>query len=322
MRVWGVVAAVSLIDIGALDRAAGELLSGFDDGTQRVAIIRIAGQRPGVQHELATRCPGIGGDDGSLHTELIRRAGLALADALHLRSVEGIQLPAALALLLRADLIGARKWPHECRLEFTGEEFFQHEFPHERSDLSHWRKRLGNKLELLLAESLRVAHESGALRTKDLARVTVDTTVQPKNITFPTDAKLLHAAIKGLTRLARKHGVRLRQSYLRIAKRAAMMAGRYAHAKQFNRHRRQLRVLRTRLGRLIRDIGRKIAGCADLEAAFVWPLARADQLRPQQQRQRGWKLYFFQAPEVECIGMGKASAPYVLGVIAYITRRD
>jgi IS5 family transposase len=53
---------------------------------------------------------------------------------------------------------------------------------------------------------LRVAHESGALRTKDLARVTVDTTVQPKNITFPTDAKLLHAAIKGLTRLANKQG--------------------------------------------------------------------------------------------------------------------
>ena len=133
-------------------------------------------------------------------------------------------------------------------------------FPHERSDLSHWRKRLGDKLELLLAESLRVAHESGALRTRDLTRVTVDTTVQPKTITFPTDAKLLHAAIKGLNRLARKHGVRLRQSYLRIAKRAAMMAGRYAHAKQFNRHHRQLRILRTRLGRLIRDIRRKIAG--------------------------------------------------------------
>src|SRR5262245_1936028 len=45
------------------------------------------------------------------------------------------------------------------------EEFFQHEFPHERSGLSHWRKRLGGKLELLLAESLRVAHESVALRT-------------------------------------------------------------------------------------------------------------------------------------------------------------
>ena len=138
--------------------------------------------------------------------------------------------------------------------------------------------------------------------------------MQPKAITFPTDAKLLHAAIKGLNRLARKHGVQLRQSYLRIAKQAAMMAGRYAHAKQFNRHRRQLRILRTRLGRLIRDIGRKIAGKTDLEATFAWPLARASQIRSQQHRQRGWKLYSFHAPEVECIGKGKASAPYEFGV--------
>jgi IS5 family transposase len=120
------------------------------------------------------------------------------------------------------------RWVYDPYFQhFTGEEFFQHEFPHERSDLSHWRKRLGDKLELLLAESLRVAHEAGALRTNDLKRVTVDTTVQPKAITFPTDAKLPHAAIKGLNRLARRHGVQLRQSYVRIAKRAAMMAGRY-----------------------------------------------------------------------------------------------
>ena len=188
----------------------------------------------------------------------------------------------------------------------------------ERSDLSHWRKRLGDKLELLLAESLRVAHASGALRARDLKRVTVDTTVQPKAITFPTDAKLLHAAIKGLNRLASKYGVRLRQSYLRIAKRAAMMAGRYAHAKQFNRHRRELRIMRTRLGRIIRDVQRKIVGRAELEAVFAWPLSCASQIRSQQQRQRGWKLYSFHAPEVECIGKGKASAPYEFGVKASI----
>jgi IS5 family transposase len=146
----------------------------------------------------------------------------------------------------------------------------------------------------------------------------VDTTVQPKNITFPTDAKLLHAAINGIVRLAKKHGVQLRQSYQRIAKRAAMMAGRYAHAKQFKRHHRQLRLLRTRLGRIIRDVRRKIAGRADIEAAFEWPLARANQIRSQQQRQRGWKLYSFHAPEVECIGKGKANAPYEFGVKASI----
>jgi transposase, IS5 family len=110
--------------------------------------------------------------------------------------------------------------------------------------------------------------------------------------------------------------VRLRQSYVRIAKRAAMMAGRYAHAKQFKRHHRELRILRSRLGRLIRDIRRKIAGQEDREAAFSWPLSRADQIRSQQQRQRGWKLYSFHAPEVECIGKGKASAPYEFGVKA------
>jgi transposase, IS5 family len=162
------------------------------------------------------------------------------------------------------------------------------------------------------------AHAAGALRTGDLKRVTVDTTVQPKAITFPTDAKLLHAAIKGLNRLANKCGVRLRQSYLRIAKHAAMMAGRYAHAKQFKRHHRQLRLLRTRLGRLIRDIRRKIAGRPELETALQWPLARAEQIRSQQHRQRGWKLYSFHAPEVECIGKGKARAPYEFGIKASI----
>jgi IS5 family transposase len=202
---------------------------------------------------------------------------------------------------------------------FTGEEFFRHEFPHERSDMTHWRKRIGDKLEKLLAESLRVAHAAGALKTDDMARVTVDTTVQPKNITFPTDAKLLHATIKGLVRLAGRHEVPLRQSYLRLAKRAAMMAGRYAHAKQFKRHHRAVRFLRTRVGRLIRDIGRKIRGNERLESIFAVPLSRASQIRSQQQRQRGWKLYSFHAPEVECIGKGKANAPYEFGVKVSIT---
>src|SRR6202162_1731168 len=237
----------------------------------------------------------------------------------------GIPTRFAIGLLLLKHIFGlsdeavCERWVYDPYFQFfTGEEFFQHEFPHERSDLSHWRKRLGDKLELLLVESLRVAHASGALRSQDLKRVTVDTTVQPKNVTFPTDAKLLHAAIKGLNRLANKHGVQLRQSYIRIAKHAAMMAGRYAHAKQFNRHRRQLRILRTRLSRLIRDIRRKIAGKQDIEAAFEAPLARANQIRSQQQRQRGWKLYSFHAPETECIGKGKASAPYEFGVKASI----
>jgi IS5 family transposase len=102
-----------------------------------------------------------------------------------------------------------------------------------------------------------------------------------------------------------------------------MMAGRYAHAKQFRRHQRQLRILRSRLGRIIRDIRRKIDGQpAALEEAFALPLGRATQIRSQQQRQRGWKLYSFHAPEVECIGKGKAAAPYEFGVKASIVTNN
>ena len=194
----------------------------------------------------------------------------------------GIETRFVIGLLLLKHIYGlsdegvCERWVHDPYFQyFTGEEFFQHAFPHERSDLSHWRKRLGDKLELLLAESLRVAHEAGALRTQDLKRVTVDTTVQPKAITFPTDAKLLHAAIKGLNRLARKHGVQAAAILSAHRQAAAMMAGRYAHAKQFKRHQRQLRILRSRLGRIIRDIRRKIAGQPALEEAFALAAWRA-----------------------------------------------
>ncbi|NIN37296.1 MAG: IS5 family transposase [Gammaproteobacteria bacterium] len=212
------------------------------------------------------------------------------------------------------------RWVHDPYFQyFTGETYFQHQIPHERSGLSHWRGRLGDKLDLLLAESLRVAHATGALKARDLERVTVDTTVQPKNVAFPTDAKLMHKAIVMLGALAREHGVKLRQSYVRLAKRAAIMASRYAHAKQWKRHRRALKFLRTRLGRLIRDIRRRTEGDEALKAVFAEPLSRASQVRSQQQRQRGWKLYSLHAPEVECIGKGKAHTPYEFGCKVSIT---
>jgi IS5 family transposase len=90
------------------------------------------------------------------------------------------------------------------------------------------------------------------------------------------------------------------------------MVGRYTHAHQFKRA-RMLKFLRTRLGRLIRDIARRIEGTADLEAAFVPLLSLATKVRQQDQHQRGRKVYALHAPEVECIGKGKARAPYEFG---------
>src|SRR3954449_9039283 len=112
-----VVAAVALVDIGPLDRAAGECLGAVDDVPQGVTVVRVIGQRPGVQHEQAAGSPAVVGDDGGLDAELVRRGGLAFADALHLRGMEGIELPAALALLLRADLRGPAKREGERLLQ-------------------------------------------------------------------------------------------------------------------------------------------------------------------------------------------------------------
>jgi len=197
---------------------------------------------------------------------------------------------------------------------FCGEQTFRHELSFERSSMSRWRARLGEEnLAGLLQESLSVAHKTGAIETKDLERVAVDTTVQSKAIAHPTDARLLYRAIEKLVVLAKREGVVLRQSYLRVAKRAAIMVGRYTHAHQFKRARRMLKFLRTRLGRLIRDIARKIDGDAALEARFVPLLSLATRVRQQDQRQRGRKVYSLHAPEVECIAKGKARAPYEFG---------
>ncbi|HZD52364.1 MAG TPA: IS5 family transposase, partial [Woeseiaceae bacterium] len=205
------------------------------------------------------------------------------------------------------------RWVHDPYFQyFTGETVFQHELPHERSGLSHWRKRIGDKLEVLLQESLRVAHDVGALKKDDLARITVDTTVQPKNVTHPTAAKLMLTAIEKLGEQAKTAGVPLRQAYVRVAKQA-VMAGRYAHAKQFKRANRKLAFLRTRLGRLVRDIRRKTAGDEALEAAFAVPLSKAMQIRGHRQNRRCWKLYSWHAPETECIGKGKAHKPWEFG---------
>jgi len=196
-----------------------------------------------------------------------------------------------------------------------GETFFRHDLPFDRSSMTRWRQRMGEeRIAALLQESLSVAVKTGAMKPQDTRRVIVDTTVQPKNVMFPTDAKLVHRAREWLVRLAKKTGLDLRQSYVRVGKRALIRYQRYAHAKQFKRAGRALRTLRTYLGRTIRDISREIAGEEDLEAIFRRPLYLAGRVLEQRQRQRGRKVYSLHAPEVECIGKGKAHAPYEFGV--------
>ncbi len=229
------------------------------------------------------------------------------------------RLMAGLAILKHthnlSDEVLCERWVENPYYQyFCGEEFFQHQLTFDRSSLTRWRQRMGEeKLEALLQESLSVAHKTGALSSKDFERVVVDTTVQPKAIAYPTDARLVHRAIEKLVGLAKREGVVLRQSYVRVAKRAAIMVGRYSHAHQFKRAQRALKFLRTRLGRVIRDINRQIDGDEALQACFAPLIDLAIKVRHQDHRQRGPKVYSLHAPEVECIGKGKARAPYEFG---------
>jgi len=197
-----------------------------------------------------------------------------------------IRLMAGLLILRHmhslSDEVLCERWMENPYFQyFCGEHVFQHELQFDRSSLTRWRQRLGaERLAVLLQESLRVAHSSGALQTKDLERVMVDTTVQPKAIAHPTDARLTHKAIEKLVDFAHKHNITLRQTYVRVAKRAAIMVGRYIHAHQFKRARAKLKFLRCRLSRMIRDINRKIEGNSELKAQFAPLLSVGDQGAP------------------------------------------
>ncbi len=113
-------------------------------------------------------------------------------------------------------------------------------------------------------------------------------------------------------RQAKKAGIKLRQSHTRLARKASAKAGSYAHAKQYKRMRRELKRLKTYLGRVYRDVGRKIAGDAEHEARFARLLGLVERLLKQERGNKN-KLYSLHAPEVVCIAEGTAHKRYEFG---------
>ena len=198
---------------------------------------------------------------------------------------------------------------------FTGETYFQTESPLDSSSLSRWRKRIGEEgVETLLMVSINAARQLGMMKESSVDRIIVDTTVMPKAVAYPTDSRLLEKSREHLVKLAAEHGIALRQNYNREAPRLAAQAGRYAHARQFKRMKKAVRTLKTRVGRVHREIERKFdqipapqqPGAKDL-------LHRVNRILTQKTKDKN-KLYALHAPEVECISKGKARSPYEFGV--------
>ena len=194
---------------------------------------------------------------------------------------------------------------------FCGYTHMQHELPIHPTSMTRWRQRIGSeKLVELLTQTLKTAVKQKYLSETELKHVNVDTTVQEKNITPPTDSKLLYKAIVKVGDAAKQRGIKLRQSYVRVGKRAAVKAGRHAHARQFKRMHRMLAKLRTYTGRIIRDIERKTPGKPDHKLAVL--LQRCQRLVNQQQSDSN-KLYSLHEPDVRCISKGKAHKRYEFG---------
>jgi len=146
--------------------------------------------------------------------------------------------------------------------------------------------------------------------------VNVDTTVQEKAVAFPTDARLYNHARIILVRAARKRGVTLRQSFVRVGKYAFFKQSRYRVARQLKRARKHTRKLRTYLGRVIRGIERKLPQ-PDAEMKVL--LSRAKQIK-QQKRSDSNKIYSMHAPEVECVAKGKVHKRYEFGCkVVFVT---
>lgn len=193
-----------------------------------------------------------------------------------------------------------------------GEEFFRHELPINPSQMTRWRKRVGEEgCEKLLKLTIETGKATKTITERSVEKVVVDTTVQPKAIEYPTDTRLYRKIHQAMVRIATVEGVELRQSYTRLAKTAFRKHAGHMKGKQFTRARKQQKKLKVYAGRVMRDLERKLSDGSwkKHRGAFL----QAELILAQKRKSKG-KVYSFHAPEVECIAKGKAHKPYEFGV--------
>jgi len=188
---------------------------------------------------------------------------------------------------------------------FCGETYFQYDQPYDPSEFVHFRKRIGEEgAEKILKLSISL-FDSKEVNEKE---VLIDTTVQEKNITFPTDSKLHKKIIEGCIKISEKENIKLRQRYTRIVKQFMIDQRFREHPQMRIKANAAARKLKAIAGRLVRDVERKLdeidrLNCYD-EQLWLYLLVLG------QRRDDKNKLYSFHAPEVKCISKGKEHKKY------------
>ena len=193
---------------------------------------------------------------------------------------------------------------------FCGMEHFVHRFPCHPSLMGKFRKKIGEKgAEDLLKQTIDLAMSEKFIDRHEIGQVNVDTFVQEKNITYPTDAKLYHKMRASLVKQAKLDNIELRQTYTFKSKQAFIMKSRHSKGKRFRKAKNQIKTLKNYLGRVVRDINRKTSNFSD---KMSYLLKLADRLLKQTKHSKD-KLYSLHAPEVLCIAKGKAHKKYEFG---------
>lgn len=193
---------------------------------------------------------------------------------------------------------------------FCGLDHFTHRLPCHPTSLVKWRGRVGLKgCEAMLAETIEVAKNAKLATNDSLAEVYIDTTVQPKAVAYPRDSRLLDTARRAVVRQAGKLGLKLKQTYVRLGRRALLSHIRAMHKGEKKLAKRQLKKLRTYLGRVLRDFERKLT---DRSPAVSRLLGIVSKILGQKTNSKN-KIYSVHAPEVVCIAKGKARVKYEFG---------
>jgi len=198
---------------------------------------------------------------------------------------------------------------------FCGEKVFVNHAPCEASELVHFRKRIGESgMEMILQESIRIQgkdkNNSGSSSRREEKEVVVDTTVQEKNITFPTDDRLHKKIINRCKKIAINEGIELRQSYSRTLKKLSYQQRFRKSKKQQSKARKADKRIKTISGRLVRELERKLS---PVQMQKYFSEIELFKRVLNQKRSDKRKIYSLHEPQAECISKGKAYKKYEFG---------
>lgn len=195
---------------------------------------------------------------------------------------------------------------------FCGMEYFETKLPLNSSSMTKWRKRVGARgFEMMLQQTIHTALELKCVKEKDLKIVTIDTTVQEKNITFPTDLKLYAKGIELLVREAKKFGIKLHRTYVRTIPKLQRAGWQFARSRKFKKAAACTKKVKTILGRLVREILNNVPK-TELPAELSRLLEMTQRVLTQQKSDKN-KLYSYFEPQTSCIAKGKADKKYEFG---------